>query len=310
MRIVYAGTPEFAVPALDAIQASAHELVAVYTQPDRVAGRGRELRASPVKERALALGLPVVQPAGLRTPEAAATLARWRCDVLVVAAYGLLLPVEILTTPPLGCVNIHASLLPRWRGAAPIQRAIEAGDSQTGVSIMQMEKGLDTGPVYAVRSTPIDATDNAGMLTARLAQIGAQLLLEVLDAIAAGTARAVAQPALGVTYARKLEKGEALLDFALPAADLARRVRAYNPWPVAETRLAGQTLRLWEAAAVDGPGAAPGEVVALSPTGIVVATGSGCLRITRLQAAGRKPVTAAEFLNGRTGLAVGTALGQ
>ena len=262
MRIVYAGTPEFAVPALDAIHASAHELVAVYTQPDRAAGRGRELRAGPVKERALALGLPVEQPPTLRAPGAAATLAGYAADVMVVAAYGLLLPPEILATPRLGCVNIHASLLPRWRGAAPIQRAIEAGDPETGISIMQMEKGLDTGPVYALRRTPIGAGEHAGALTQRLALLGAPLLTEVLDLLAAGAAHAVAQPDDGVCYAHKLEKREALLDWSAGAALLARRVCAFDPWPVAETTLAGGTLRIWAAEPITAPAGAPGTIVA------------------------------------------------
>ena len=311
MRIVYAGTPEFAVPALEAIASSRHQLIAVYTQPDRSAGRGRELRASPVKERALALGLPVEQPATLRTPAAAATLAAYRPDVLVVAAYGLLLPPDILAVPPLGCLNIHASLLPRWRGAAPIQRAIEAGDPETGISIMRMEKGLDTGPVYAVGRMPIAATDTAGVLTERLSRLGATLLVEVLDGLEPGPLEPVAQPADGVCYARKLDKQEAALDWSQPAELLARRVRAYDPWPVAETRHDGAVLRIWAATALAGPAGPPGTVVATGSAGIDVATGAGVLRLTRVQAAGRKPVTAREFLNAAgAGLAVGTAFGQ
>ena len=313
MRIVYAGTPDFAVPALLAIAASAQQLVAVYTQPDRAAGRGRELRASPVKEHALALGVPVLQPATLRTPQAAAALAQHQPDVMVVAAYGLLLPPEILAVPRLGCINIHASLLPRWRGAAPIQRAIEAGDPDTGISIMQMEKGLDTGPVYALRRTPIGAAETGGELTARLAVLGAEALLEVLAALEAGTAHAEPQSADGVSYARKLEKREALIDWSQAAGQLACRVRAFDPWPVAETLLAGSTLRVWSAQALPDatPAAAPGTVTALSAAGLDVATGSGILRLTRVQLAGRKPLTVREFLNAKgTGLAVGTALGQ
>lgn len=310
MRIVYAGTPDFAVPALSALAAAGHQIAAVYTQPDRVAGRGRELRASPVKERALALGVPVEQPASLRNPEAAGTLAAYRPDVMVVAAYGLLLPEPILAVPPVGCINLHASLLPRWRGAAPVQRAIEAGDAETGVCLMRMEKGLDTGPVYARSVTPIGALDTGQTLTARLAHLGAELAVASLPAVAAGTLTALAQPSDGVTYAAKLEKREARIDWHTSAAVLARRVRAFDPWPVAETTFDGATLRIWEAAAADGPAASPGTVVALGPAGIDVACGEGTLRLMRLQAAGRKPVTAREFQNGPGArLAVGAVLG-
>jgi len=313
VRIVYAGTPEFAVPALAAIAASAQQLVAVYTQPDRAAGRGRELRASPVKELALSLGVPVLQPATLRTPDAAAELAQHQPHVMVVAAYGLLLPPEILAVPQLGCINIHASLLPRWRGAAPIQRAIEAGDSDTGISIMQMEKGLDTGPVYAARRTAIGGTETGGTLTARLAVLGADLLLEVLAGLAKGECDARPQPADGVTYAHKLEKREAVINWSQPAQQLAWRVRAFDPWPVAETLLGGDTLRVWSAVELESPtaSATPGTVIAVSAAGIDVATGRGTLRLTRVQLAGRKPLAVREFLNAKVpALAVGTALGQ
>lgn len=313
MRIVYAGTPEFAVSALGAIARSTHPLVGVYTQPDRPAGRGRELQASPVKERALALGVPLRQPASLRTADAAAELAQFQPDVLVVAAYGLLLPQEILAVPRLGCINIHASLLPRWRGAAPIQRAIEAGDPETGISIMQMEKGLDTGPVYAQRRTPIGPAETGGELTARLAVLGADLLLEVLGALATGTVQAQPQPATGVTYARKLEKREAAIDWSQTARQLACRVRAFDPWPVAETLLGGNSLRIWAAQDLGdaAPVATPGTVVGLSAAGIDVATGSGTLRLIRIQASGRKPLAVKDFLNAKNaGIAVGTALGQ
>ena len=311
MRIVYAGTPDFAVPALDALVRSAHEVVAVYTQPDRVAGRGRAVRPGRVKERAVALGLPIEQPPTLKTPDAAARLAHYAADVMVVAAYGLLLPEAVLGVPRLGCLNIHASLLPRWRGAAPIQRSIEAGDADTGVSIMQMEAGLDTGPVYATRAVAIGPTDTASSLSPRLALAGATLLLEVLDALAEGRLTARPQPAAGVTYAAKLTKEEAELNWFAPAALLARRVRAFDPWPGAVTRWRGQPLRVLSAVCEAATREAkPGQVLAASAEGIDVATGEGVLRLTRLQLPGRKPVTAREFLNGAgASLAVGAEFG-
>ncbi len=312
MRIAYAGTPEFAVPALSALAAAGHDVAVVYSQPDRAAGRGRELRASPVKVRAGELGVPVEQPASLRGEDEAARLGSYRPDALVVAAYGLLLPPSILAVPRYGCLNIHASVLPRWRGAAPVQRAIEAGDAETGVAIMRMEAGLDTGPVYATRQTPIGADETAGALTGRLAELGAALLLEVLPAVAAGTAVAVAQRAEGVTYARKVDKSEARLDWSAPATLLARRIRAFQPWPVADTVLAGEILRIRAAEALDAaPGAAPGTVVARGPAGIDVACGAGVLRLTSVQAAGRKPVGVRDYLNaGRGALSVGTVFGS
>jgi methionyl-tRNA formyltransferase len=330
LRIVYAGTPEFAVPALAAL-ARTHTVVAVYTQPDRPAGRGRALAQSPVKQRALELGLPVEQPATLKTPDAAATLAAYAPDAMVVAAYGLLLPQAVLDVPRLGCINIHASTLPRWRGAAPIQRAILAGDAATGVCIMRMEAGLDTGPVYLHESVAIGARETAGQLHDRLAALGARLVVDALDALEAGTARAVPQPTDDVTYAHKLDKREAAIDWRRPAVELERAVRAFVPWPIAETRLAGEQLRVHEAivaapaapavggeaaardaAVVAGKAAAPGTILAASADGLDVATGDGVLRLLRLQLAGRRPVSAREFLNagGRAGTLVGTRLGE
>jgi methionyl-tRNA formyltransferase len=285
------------VPALEALLRSAHRVVAVYTQPDRPAGRGQQLAASAVKQWAVRHGLPVEQPVTLREPAAVEQLQRWSADVMVVAAYGLLLPQSILQTPRLGCINIHASLLPRWRGAAPIQRAIAAGDAQTGVTIMQMEAGLDTGPMLLTRAVSIDARETAATLHDRLATLGAQALLDALDEIAAGTARPRVQPADGVTYATKLRKEEAVIDWSRSAAEIDRQIRAFDPWPVAETRWNGQQLRVWQAMPIDSTASrSPGAVLATSAAGIDVRTGNGVLRLTKVQSAGRKAMSAAEFL--------------
>jgi methionyl-tRNA formyltransferase len=285
------------VPALEALLDSSHRVVAVYTQPDRPAGRGQQLAASAVKQCAVRHGLPVEQPATLRESSAVEQLQRWSADVMVVAAYGLLLPQAILETPRLGCINIHASLLPRWRGAAPIQRAIAAGDTESGVTIMQMEAGLDTGPMLLARAVAIDARETGASLHDRLASLGAQALLDALDAIAQGTATPLAQPADGVTYAAKIRKEEAAIDWSRSAAELDRQIRAFDPWPVAETRWHGQQLRVWEAMPAASPVASdPGKVLATSAAGIDVGTGAGVLRLTRVQSAGRKAMSAAEFL--------------
>lgn len=300
MRIVFAGTPEFAVPSLRAACGKA-EVVAVYTQPDRPAGRGRGLQASPVKREALARGIPVVQPESLKTQVARDALRALEPDLMVVVAYGLLLPQKILDIPVHGCWNVHASLLPRWRGAAPIQRAIEAGDTGTGVCLMQMEKGLDTGPVLLSQSLAIDEHETGGQLHDRLAELGAQVLSDGLGLLRAGI-RPVPRPqsAEGVTYAHKLEKAEARLDWSLPAAVLARKVRAFNPWPIAEAVLAGERLRIHAAVAIEAPaGSAPGTLLAAGRDGIDVACGEGALRIRVLQREGGKAITAADWLNAR-----------
>ena len=300
LTVAFAGTPDFALPALDAIAASRHRIVVVYTQPDRPAGRGRQLAASPVKQRALALQLPIEQPRTLRDDEAARTFAMHAPDVMVVVAYGLLLPQAFLDTPKRGCLNIHASLLPRWRGAAPIARAIEAGDERTGVCIMRMEAGLDNGPVLLRRETAIEPRETAGQLQSRLAVAGAALVVEALDAIAAGPVEANPQDASRATYARKLDKAEARLDWREPALVLERRVRAFNPWPVAETLYEDTQLRIFEAAAVAAANAAaPGTVLAADAAGIVVMTGDQALALRRLQLPGKRVVSAAEFANAR-----------
>lgn len=298
LAVVFAGTPEFSVPALEALVASRHRVLAVYTRQDRPAGRGQKLATSAVKQCAERHGLPVEQPVTLRDPAAVERLASWQADVMVVVAYGLILPPAVLAIPPLGCLNIHASLLPRWRGAAPIHRALLNGDAQTGVTIMRMNAGLDTGPMLLEQACPILATDTAASLHDGLATLGAQALLSALDGIVDGSLSERVQPEQGVTYAAKLHKEEALLDWSRPASELDRQVRAFNPWPVAETRWNGQQLRVWEAHVVDDAStAAPGTVVAADANGIRVATGAGLLNLMRVQLAGRKVVTAAEFLN-------------
>lgn len=298
LRIVYAGTPEFAVPALDELKSRGHEIVAVYTQPDRPAGRGQSLAASPVKQRAIALGLPIEQPATLRSPEAAERLRALDAHLMVVAAYGLLLPGEVLGIPRHGCWNIHASLLPRWRGAAPIQRAILAGDAKTGITIMQMDAGLDTGPMLLERAVGIGERETTGELHDRLATLGAQALVAALGEWQAGRLMPRPQPVEGVTYAPKIRKDEALIDWNSPALAIDRQVRAFNPWPVAETRWDGRQLRVWSAEPEPHVrDTLPGQVIEASGGRFVVATGDGVLSLTRVQLAGRRSVSAAEFLN-------------
>jgi len=295
LRLGFAGTPEFAVPALDALE-KAHQICAVFTQPDRPAGRGQPLHASPVKILAVERGLPVHQPASFKSPDALELLRGLSLDALVVVAYGLILPPAALHCPKLGCINIHASLLPRWRGAAPIQRAVLAGDRKTGVTIMRMDTGLDTGPMLASREMDIGVRDTSKTLHDRLARRGAELVSEVLDALGTGTVREVPQPSDGVTYAGKINKAEALIDWHQDAVQIGRRVRAFDPWPIAETRLNGAQLRIWEAEVRDAtPGAEPGTVIAAAPDGIDVACGRDVLRILRLQLAGRKVLDAREF---------------
>jgi methionyl-tRNA formyltransferase len=278
---------------------STHRVVGVLTQPDRPAGRGQQLRASPVKLLALEAHLPLAQPPTLKTEESRENLARWAPDVLVVVAYGLILPPVVLAMPRLGCVNIHGSLLPRWRGAAPIQRAILAGDAETGVTIMQLDAGLDTGAVLLERRRPIGSHETAGDLHDVLADLGAAALLEALDGLAAGTLKPRAQPAEGVSYAPKIEKSEAPLDWSESAVRLDRQVRAFNPWPIAETRFAGETLRVLQAQVADAQDAeaAPGTLLGIADDGLRVACGEGVLAVRELQRAGKRPVSARDFAN-------------
>lgn len=305
LRVVFAGTPDFAAESLKALLASQHDVIAVYTQPDRPAGRGRKLTPSPVKALALEHGIGVYQPASLKSEEAQQELAALGADIMVVVAYGLLLPQAVLDTPRLGCINVHASLLPRWRGAAPIQRAIEAGDSETGVTIMQMDAGLDTGDMLLVRRTPIDATTTGGELHDRLARIGGSAMVEALDALGTTGLVATPQPDEGVTYAAKLSKAEAELDFSHPAVELAARIRAFNPWPVAWSTLDNKPLRFW-LADVEAPETqntcAPGTLLEPAFDALRIACGpegKEILRVTRAQLPGGKPLAVRDLLNSR-----------
>ncbi len=307
LRLGFAGTPDFAVPALERL-ADLGSICAVFTQPDRPAGRGQPLHSSPVKKRAIARGLTVHQPAGFKSPEALEILRSLDLDALVVVAYGLILPPAALQCPKLGCINIHASLLPRWRGAAPIQRAVLAGDMKTGVTIMRMEAALDTGPMLATHEIDIGADDTAKTLHDRLARLGADLIVDTLNALRHGSVHAVPQPCAGVTYAAKINKAEAQIDWSQDALQIWRRVRAFNPRPIAETRLNGAQLRIWAAEICESPtiglngtnaGAVPGTVLDATQDGIDVACGGGVLRILRLQLAGRKPLFAQEFIKGQ-----------
>jgi len=305
VRIAFAGTPEFAVPPLAALSSSRHRLVGVLTQPDRPAGRGRKFAASAVKEFAIAQGLTVAQPATLRTAEGRAALAAWQPDVLVVVAYGLILPPEALAVPRLGCINIHASLLPRWRGAAPVQRAILAGDALTGVTLMQMDAGLDTGPIFLQRELPISLTDDTQSLLTALAALGAPALLEVLDGLEAGTVVPRPQPTLGVSYAAKIDKAEARIDWRESALAIDRRIRAFRPWPIAETTYHGEQVRIHRASVIaqgasarQVDSAAPGTILGLRDDLLLVICGKDFLGIAELQRAGRRSMTAREFANG------------
>jgi len=300
LRLAFAGTPDFAVPALDALIEAGHEVRAVYTRPDRPAGRGRAVQASPVAQRAAALELPLRQPEKF-TAQAVEGLRQLAVDALVVAAYGLILPPGALAAPRLGCLNIHASLLPRWRGAAPIQRAILAGDRDSGVTIMRMDAGLDTGPMLLRERVPIGPGTTAGELHDELAALGARLMVRALDALARGTARETPQPAEGVTYAKKIGKDEARLDWSRSAEELARAVRAYHPVPVAWSELGGERVRIHRAQAdAGGVPAPPGTIVAADAGGIRVATGAGTLRVIELQRPGGRALSARQAIAGRS----------
>jgi methionyl-tRNA formyltransferase len=298
MRLVFAGTPEFAAEHLQALLGSAHQVIAVYTQPDRPAGRGQKLMPSPVKQLAQRHGIPVYQPQTLRNAQAQAELSALAPDLMVVVAYGLILPQAVLDIPRLGCINSHASLLPRWRGAAPIQRAIEAGDSTTGVTVMRMEAGLDTGPMLLKVTTPIGVDDTGGSLHDRLARLGPPAVLEAIEGLAAGTLEGETQDDTQATYAHKLNKHDARLDWARPAVELERRVRAFYPWPVCHSLLGNEAVKVLAAQVVEGAGA-PGEVMAASKGGLTVACGEGALCLTRLQLPGGKPLAFTDLYNSR-----------
>lgn len=298
MRIIFAGTPEFASRALESLLQSGHEIALVLTQPDRPAGRGMKLIPSPVKQFAELHQIAVLQPTTLKNPEIQAQLSAIQADVMVVAAYGLLLPQTVLTIPRLGCLNIHASLLPRWRGAAPIQRALLAGDRETGISIMQMDAGLDTGGVLLESSVAISDEDNAGTLHDKLAGLGASLIVEALEKMARGELTVQAQHEADATYAAKLTKQEARLDWHKSADELARAVRAYNPFPVAQMVVKGETIRIWKAIPEYTAHGQPGEILSADKQGIQVACGQGVLRLQEVQKAGGKRLSAEQFLLG------------
>lgn len=299
LRLVFAGTPEFAAAHLQALlDQTRHSVIAVYSQPDRPAGRGKQPRPSPVKQLALAHQVPVRQPVTLRDPSCQAELAALAPDLMVVVAYGLILPPAILDTPALGCINVHASLLPRWRGAAPIQRAIEAGDTETGIAIMQMDAGLDTGPVLLTRRMPISPEDTGGSLHDKLAKLGPSVLLEAIDAIADGRARSQAQTDTGTSYARKIDKAEARIDWHQPATQTAARIRALSPFPASWSDLDGVRVKFYDAQPIAGEGE-PGRIIAAHRQGLEIACGDGAIRTTRVQLPGGRPLTVTALLNAR-----------
>ncbi|MBU4684669.1 methionyl-tRNA formyltransferase [Cedecea davisae] len=300
LRIIFAGTPDFAARHLDALLSSQHQVVGVFTQPDRPAGRGKKLMPSPVKVLAEEKGIPVFQPATLRKAENQQLVADLNADVMVVVAYGLILPLAVLEMPRLGCVNVHGSLLPRWRGAAPIQRSLWAGDAETGVTIMQMDVGLDTGDMLYKLSCPIEAEDTSGTLYDKLAGLGPEGLLDTLQQLASGTAKPEVQDEALVTYAEKLSKEEARIDWNLSAVQLERCIRAFNPWPMSWLEIDGQPLKVWRASVIPAQAnAAPGTIVAVSKSGIQVATSDGILNLEELQPAGKKAMKAQDLLNSR-----------
>ncbi|MEW9843515.1 methionyl-tRNA formyltransferase [Pseudomonas juntendi] len=310
MRIVFAGTPEFAAEHLKALLDSPYEIVAVYTQPDRPAGRGQKLMPSAVKALAVAHGIPVLQPQTLRNAEAQAELAALQPDLMVVVAYGLILPQAVLDIPRLGCINNHASLLPRWRGAAPIQRAVEAGDTESGVTVMRMEAGLDTGPMLLKVATPISAEDTGGSLHDRLAQMGPPAVVQAIAGLADGSLQGEVQNDALATYAHKLNKDEARLDWRRPAVELERLIRAFNPWPVCHSTLDGESVKVLAANVAAGKGE-PGEILSASKDGLVVACGDQALSLTRLQLPGGKALTFSDLFNSRREkFAAGKVLGQ
>lgn len=311
MKVIFSGTPAFAATALEAILASSHTVCAVYTQPDRPAGRGHKLQHSPVKALAIEKGISVYQPPSLKKNGAVLEQLRDHgADVMVVVAYGMILPSAVLAIPRLGCINIHASLLPRWRGAAPIQRAVLAGDEQTGVTIMQMDEGLDTGPMLAQEACPIERLDTGSTLHDKLAQLGARLIVDVLARLSAGPLKGESQNDALACYAHKLDKAESWINWSADALAIERQVRAFNAWPVARSQIQGQMLLVWRAVSepVASPQVAPGTILGALPEGVRVATGNGVLRILEVQSPGGRRMSAADFLNGRN-LAPGAVFG-
>lgn len=309
MRVIFAGTPEFAAETLKSLLTTGHDVCAVYTQPDRPSGRGRKLTASPVKQLALENNIAIEQPLNFKETEAKQILANYDADLMIVVAYGLLLPQSVLDTPTLGCINIHASLLPRWRGAAPIQRAILAGDAQTGICIMQMEAGLDTGPILARAECPIHRDDTAQILHDRLALLGAKTLLTALPNIAELQHAAVSQNDSLSCYASKLKKQEADIDWQQTARQINRQINAFNPWPVAQTLWQEKVFRIWSATTFDGISqAAAGEIIAVDRKGIDVATGDGIIRLQHIQIPGKRTMSVTDFLNANTPV-IGEQLG-
>ncbi|TRN19916.1 methionyl-tRNA formyltransferase [Vibrio furnissii] len=310
LRIVFAGTPDFAARHLAALLSSEHEVIAIYTQPDRPAGRGKKLTASPVKHLALEHNIPVYQPENFKSDEAKQALASLNADIMVVVAYGLLLPKAVLDTPKLGCINVHGSILPRWRGAAPIQRSIWAGDAETGVTIMQMDVGLDTGDMLKIATLPIDASDTSSSMYDKLAELGPQALVDCLSDIAQGTAVAVKQDDALANYAQKLSKEEAKIDWTLSAQAIERCVRAFNPWPMSHFSVAENQIKVWQSRVETGNKThAPGTIIQADKTGIYVATGEGILVLESLQIPGKKALPVQDILNARASwFEVGTQL--
>lgn len=298
MKLIFAGTPDFAVPSLQALLAANLDIAAVYTQPDRPAGRGKKIKPGPVKAAALEANIPVLQPINFKDSTDIEALAAFKPDAMIVVAYGLILPKPVLEIPRLGCLNVHASLLPRWRGAAPIQRAIEAGDKKTGITIMQMDAGLDTGNILSKKEVDISIDKNAGDLHDELAAVGGKLLVDTLLQLDAGECKSIPQNNDLATYAKKLEKSEAAIDWQQYADLITRKIKAFNPWPMANTNWQGKRIRVWDAVTCKQDDAIPGTILSANSNGIKVATGEGCVNILRLQPEGGKPLSAKDFLNG------------
>ncbi|MBB1327509.1 MULTISPECIES: methionyl-tRNA formyltransferase [Pseudoalteromonas] len=310
LRIIFAGTPDFAARHLQALIQSEHQIVGVYSQPDRPAGRGKKLKASEVKELALEHNLPVFQPQSLKNDEALAELTSLNADIMIVVAYGLILPKAILEAPRLGCLNVHGSILPRWRGAAPIQRAIWAGDEQTGVTIMQMDEGLDTGDMLHISRCPISTTETSASLYTKLAELGPDALIETINKLANGEITPEPQNDELANYAKKLSKEEANIDWSLSALQIERNIRSFNPWPMCFTQMGGQTVKIHQAQVMLQSGD-PGQILSSDKNGVVVACGEHALCITQLQPQGKKPMAINDFLNGRSDwVTPGTILGE